>query len=199
MNTLNKRILVGNSKKLAILKRDNYTCGYCGATGVELEIDHIKPVSKGGTNEQNNLITACKKCNRDKSDSEDWTPIKKNDNFIYFWDTRREDYFESEVNCLKNTDILIDFYRINSKDILQKEIFAHKLNVFDEFKPYEIVKLILTDSQILNIKYYDSFEEMNEDYAEHALRCNKEWIVRNRPDRSFLPIERFYIYSVNKY
>ena len=50
MTILNKRILVGNSKKLAILKRDNYTCGYCGATGVELEIENqdIKNKLKSG-------------------------------------------------------------------------------------------------------------------------------------------------------
>jgi hypothetical protein len=199
MTILNKRILVGNSKKLAILKRDNYTCGYCGATGVELEIDHIKPVSKGGTNEQTNLITACKKCNRDKSDSEDWTPISKNNHFVYFWDTRREDYFEQEVKELKNTDILYGFFRISPKDILQKDFFAQELQIYDEFVPIKVVKLSLTDSQIMNIKYYDSFEEMNEDYAQYAYECNKKWTIENKPDWGFLPIERFYIYSVNKY
>jgi hypothetical protein len=194
-----KRILVSSSKKLAILKRDNYTCGYCAKTGVELEIDHIKPVSKGGTNDLSNLITACKKCNRDKSDSEDWKPIKDNIAYVYFWDTRFEDYWEREENDLNNPDLLIGFYRINPKDIFKKEVFAHKLNVFDEFKPYEKIKLVLTDSQILNIKYYNSFQEMNDDYAEHASKCNKQWTIKNKPDWGFLPIEKFYINSVNKY
>lgn len=50
-----------------IFKRDNYTCGYCGARGVKLECDHIVPVSKGGVHDDANLMTACKPCNRSKS------------------------------------------------------------------------------------------------------------------------------------
>ena len=52
-----------------VFKRDNYRCKECGATNKEttLEIDHIIPVSKGGTNDINNLQTLCKACNRAKS------------------------------------------------------------------------------------------------------------------------------------
>lgn len=41
----------------------------CGATNKEttLEIDHIIPVAKGGTNDISNLQTLCKECNRAKS------------------------------------------------------------------------------------------------------------------------------------
>ena len=51
------------------LKRDKYRCRECGATNKEttLEIDHIVPVSKGGTNNINNLQTLCKECNRVKN------------------------------------------------------------------------------------------------------------------------------------
>ncbi len=56
--------------RFEVFKRDEFTCQYCGITppaGV-LEIDHITPVSKGGKNRQDNLITACFDCNRGKSD-----------------------------------------------------------------------------------------------------------------------------------
>lgn len=60
------------SKKLRfeILTRDNYTCVYCGrgAFDVELEVDHVVPKSKGGSNDPVNLATACFDCNRSKSD-----------------------------------------------------------------------------------------------------------------------------------
>lgn len=51
-----------------VFKRDNYRCRECGATNKEttLEIDHIVPVSKGGSNSLSNLQTLCKKCNRAK-------------------------------------------------------------------------------------------------------------------------------------
>jgi hypothetical protein len=49
-----------------VFKRDNYTCKYCGEKGKKLECDHIYPVSRGGGNSEDNLITACFKCNRSK-------------------------------------------------------------------------------------------------------------------------------------
>jgi len=51
-----------------LFKRDNYTCHYCGKRGGILEIDHKLPLSKGGNNEDDNLVTACRNCNRRKHD-----------------------------------------------------------------------------------------------------------------------------------
>jgi hypothetical protein len=59
------------SKKIRfnVFKRDSFQCQYCGQTPpkVVLEIDHIQPVSKGGKNNIDNLLTACFDCNRGKS------------------------------------------------------------------------------------------------------------------------------------
>lgn len=59
------------SKKMRfdVFKRDSFTCQYCGSNppAVVLEVDHIHPVSKGGRNVVDNLITACFDCNRGKS------------------------------------------------------------------------------------------------------------------------------------
>jgi len=59
------------SKKLRfdVFKRDGFTCQYCGvhpSSGVVLEVDHIIPVADGGSNNIDNLITACFACNRGK-------------------------------------------------------------------------------------------------------------------------------------
>ena len=61
---------ISNKLRFEILKRDGFTCQYCGrkAPEVELEIDHIVPVAKGGSNEIDNLITACHECNNGKFD-----------------------------------------------------------------------------------------------------------------------------------
>lgn len=60
------------SKKLRfeVLKRDSFKCQYCGnsAPDVLLEVDHIKPVAQGGTNDIWNLVTSCQPCNSGKSD-----------------------------------------------------------------------------------------------------------------------------------
>lgn len=47
-------------------ERDDYTCQYCGERGFSLELDHVEPISRGGTNELGNLITACSTCNKSK-------------------------------------------------------------------------------------------------------------------------------------
>ncbi len=54
--------------RFEILKRDKYTCQYCGRKSpeVELEVDHIEPYSKTKDNSPGNLITSCKDCNRGK-------------------------------------------------------------------------------------------------------------------------------------
>lgn len=58
------------SKKLRfdVFKRDSFLCQYCGAHPPKavLEVDHITPVASGGTNDIDNLITACFPCNRGK-------------------------------------------------------------------------------------------------------------------------------------
>lgn len=61
------------SKRLRyeILRRDNHACRYCGgiAPDVALTVDHVVPVSLGGTDDSSNLVTACKDCNAGKSSS----------------------------------------------------------------------------------------------------------------------------------
>jgi hypothetical protein len=54
------------SLRFKILHRDKYRCQTCGATaagGADLHIDHILPVSKGGTNHESNLRVLCSECN----------------------------------------------------------------------------------------------------------------------------------------
>lgn len=56
------------SLRVSVLTRDNYKCIFCGRSSqqVQLEVDHIKPFSKGGSHEINNLQTLCIDCNRGK-------------------------------------------------------------------------------------------------------------------------------------
>ena len=64
------RIKLPYGMKEKIFRRDGYRCRMCGASkdnGIELTIDHIKPLADGGTNDIDNLQTLCKECNENKS------------------------------------------------------------------------------------------------------------------------------------
>ncbi|HUG60377.1 MAG TPA: HNH endonuclease, partial [Methylomirabilota bacterium] len=52
-----------------IYTRDGFACRYCGRKrghAVRLELDHFYPVSRGGNDDPDNLVTACFDCNRAK-------------------------------------------------------------------------------------------------------------------------------------
>ncbi len=50
-----------------LLLKWNRTCAYCGAKEVPLEVEHIVPKSKSGSNRISNLCIACVPCNQAKS------------------------------------------------------------------------------------------------------------------------------------
>jgi len=54
-----------------VLQRDGFTCVLCGANGigVRLEVDHLIPWARGGSDQFHNLQTLCFDCNRGKRDS----------------------------------------------------------------------------------------------------------------------------------
>lgn len=61
---------VSTRTRFEVFKRDGFRCRYCGRTPVDclLEVDHVVPKAKGGTDGAVNLVTACQDCNRGKSD-----------------------------------------------------------------------------------------------------------------------------------
>ena len=59
---------VSRGLRFEVLKRDDFTCRYCGKKSPEaiLEVDHVIPRSKKGADDPENLVTACYECNRGK-------------------------------------------------------------------------------------------------------------------------------------
>lgn len=49
-----------------LLEKWRRKCSYCGIENVPLQIEHIVPKAKGGTNRISNLCLACEKCNLKK-------------------------------------------------------------------------------------------------------------------------------------
>ena len=58
--------LAGYEAREYLLEKWGRTCAYCGASDVPLEIDHIHPRSRGGTDRVSNLTLACRACNQKK-------------------------------------------------------------------------------------------------------------------------------------
>ncbi|MEK6708802.1 MAG: HNH endonuclease [Pseudomonadota bacterium] len=70
-NGIPSRTTIPLKDRWAVLKRDDYRCAKCGASPasdhtVELEVDHITPVARGGINDLENLQTLCRMCNQGK-------------------------------------------------------------------------------------------------------------------------------------
>ena len=54
--------------KKNVLKRDNYTCQYCGKRKGTMTVDHVIPKRLGGKDTWENLVCACIECNTKKGD-----------------------------------------------------------------------------------------------------------------------------------
>lgn len=108
------------SKKIRfeVLKRDHFTCQYCGAKSpdVILEVDHIKPVAEGGTNDMFNLITSCRDCNRGKgkralsdnaelnkqrNELDDLAALREQTDMMIEWRRELSKTIESQVNFIE--------------------------------------------------------------------------------------------------
>lgn len=72
-------------RRLAIYLRDTFTCQYCGcdlhsAAASEVTLDHLIPRSEGGNNRNENLVTACRRCNSSRG-LRVWTQYATGDAF----------------------------------------------------------------------------------------------------------------------
>ena len=58
------------SQRERIRQRYGYSCGYCGVheseVGATLTVDHYQPTVYGGTNDDENLVYCCHRCNEHK-------------------------------------------------------------------------------------------------------------------------------------
>lgn len=54
--------------RLKVLRRDAYTCFYCG--DVANEVDHVIAKVKGGEDSLDNCVAACRRCNIQKKDKD---------------------------------------------------------------------------------------------------------------------------------
>lgn len=69
LKTPPKKQVIGNVLRTKVFEHDAYRCVHC-AGHIDLCVDHIKPESKGGTLDFDNLQTLCRSCNSIKGSKE---------------------------------------------------------------------------------------------------------------------------------
>jgi len=132
--------------RFEVFKRDLFRCAYCGCTppSVVLHVDHITPVSAGGKNSQDNLITACLDCNIGKSNIPlTSVPESMADKALRMRELRDQlkafSKLNQEIDALIEADcwtVIREIYGRNTNEISQKtmksiRVFVEKLGVID--------------------------------------------------------------------
>lgn len=165
------------SKKLRfeVFKRDGFKCQYCGSVPpiVVLEVDHIIPVSKKGSNDIDNLLTSCFDCNRGKSNREltalPQTTVEK----ITLLKEREAQYKEYR-KLIKNIDNRINEEMDEVDDIL---IESHNYHLLERFKQLSLKKFINSlGLEVVKEAMYTAVSKQPHD-AEKAIRyfCGICW------------------------
>jgi len=108
--------------RLRILKRDDFKCTNCGRSPatdprVVLEVDHYEPVSKDGSDDDTNLKTLCRDCNRGKGNDESLN--KALDGDFVNWLDQINPYIliamanDGEVKVVANSEEFAQLIRLN--------------------------------------------------------------------------------------
>ncbi len=92
-----------------LISRYGKHCVYCGKKNCHLEIDHIVPRSKGGTDRLSNLTLACRECNQSKDNKSLKT------------------FLVGNVNKTKILSTIRSFYEMPTKDASQVQAYKTKL------------------------------------------------------------------------
>jgi 5-methylcytosine-specific restriction endonuclease McrA len=69
--------LAGYETREYLLEKWDRQCAYCGIKDVPLQVEHINPRSKGGSNSISNLTLSCEKCNLKKGTQDIKNFLKK--------------------------------------------------------------------------------------------------------------------------
>ena len=138
--------------KKAIFERDRYRCVCCGATNKDkqLEVDHIIPVSREGTNDFDNLATLCISCNRGKSDELIRINAIKNKLTEYLdkiqaennrknLEKLRDDHKEIEEPIIFRTSVKLKEMKEHLEKQLPQELQAIRAFYFDKLKKGELI------------------------------------------------------------
>jgi hypothetical protein len=125
MKLKNDRIKFSDTDRLNILNNYKSKCNHCSINlNVEtMEIDHIRPLSNGGTNDEYNLQILCKSCHKIKCENE-----IEDGSYIRVIDT--ESSFNTRVHDIINSDMAQSYAFIERKadENITENIFTIDIN-----------------------------------------------------------------------
>lgn len=125
---MSQRKSTGKRLRFRIFERDGFTCQYCGKRPPEviLHIDHVFPVSKGGKDEIENLLTSCADCNLGKSTFEIGKSPKR--------------VLQSQDDLQEKYDQLKAFYTLQKKmDFVRREMINDLEDYWNELWQDEMI------------------------------------------------------------
>ena len=113
-----ERVWFSKDVKENILRKSDGVCAHCGcriAVGDNFTVEHVVPISKGGTNELVNIVALCRECNVTKGDGV-WHPYE----YLKYLHTEDKDelsdyidkYFQERKWFTRNNFCQVDFKRI---------------------------------------------------------------------------------------
>jgi energy-coupling factor transporter ATP-binding protein EcfA2 len=150
---LNGRIHFSKDFKQLVLDKSKNTCTKCACClkGKKYDIDHIRPLSNGGTNELNNLQVLCKACHQDKTANE-----QENGQFVKFSDT--ESCFNENVQEIMNSPLSHSFAFVEpiakpgNKKIFTIDINKCRRNILLHNKHDYCIFNVMDEPKTFNVK-----------------------------------------------
>jgi 5-methylcytosine-specific restriction endonuclease McrA len=184
---------VSKKVRFEVFKRDKFICQYCGrhAPNIILEIDHIEPVSKGGTNDILNLITSCKECNRGKTNVQldDESALAKQKKQLEELQERREQIelllqWRKSLSTLENdtVNLVVDYINSKIEDFSLNEVGMRGIEKLT--KRFDLPD-ILEAIDISRVKYlqYDSDNKLTKDSVEQFIsKIGGILVLKNKPE-----------------
>lgn len=179
-----------NQLRKEVLLRDNHSCVNCG-TSDDLEVHHIVPVSRSGTNELSNLVSVCLSCHyliHDKSD-----------------DGKQVDRLNEDIRWIPTKEELSTFINQVGKPLEQTLVLLiSKTGIgVGELCNLTDSDVYLADSEVSSTLYEKKPNWVTE--GESALRVqhssrNKEYSSRrDRRYTSIIPIDSELEYSLKRW
>jgi len=160
-----------------IFKRDNYTCHWCGKKFPisQLEVDHLIPLVENGSNKEDNLVTSCRTCNRQRGIKKlNEMQKKKSDNN----DTNKESKVTIMLPRGDNNDTNLVTKVIPTKETIQKKLLQKKY-ILSEYTQKELTQKELTQKELTQKELL----EKNKEIQNLVFWFSKNILNVNTPDK----------------